>query len=131
MVIDTCLSLILLLRRCSVTECFDLVALALSLFFPSASTVQNLEIPNSQRTILKLIKKNTLHMRAHTHTYIYLCWYWRVGHLFWNRTPRTRLLPHPDEDLWPISSSFLSIEFMIADFLNEIEKPLKFRMNLT
>lgn len=29
------LSLILLLLRCSVTECLDLIALALSLFFPS------------------------------------------------------------------------------------------------
>lgn len=35
------LSLILLLLRCSVTECFDLIAFALSLFFPSASTKFN------------------------------------------------------------------------------------------
>lgn len=32
------LSLIFFLRRCSVTECFDLTVLALSLFLPSAST---------------------------------------------------------------------------------------------
>jgi len=32
---ETCLSLILLLRRCSVTECFERIAFALSLFLAS------------------------------------------------------------------------------------------------
>lgn len=37
----TYLSLILLLLRCSVTECFDLMALALSIFFPSALHIKS------------------------------------------------------------------------------------------
>lgn len=35
------LSLILLLRRCSVTECFDRMALALSWFFPSVFKIKS------------------------------------------------------------------------------------------